>query len=56
VGDLPYTDVRAAQAAGLRAVWLNRAGTGLGANLPEVTSLTEIPGHIAQIERDERTR
>jgi HAD superfamily hydrolase (TIGR01509 family) len=49
VGDLEYTDAKAARAAGLRSVWLNRDGTGMG-DEPEITSLTELPFHLAKIE------
>ncbi|HEV2317741.1 MAG TPA: HAD-IA family hydrolase [Thermoplasmata archaeon] len=43
VGNLPNVDARAARAAGLHAVWLNRGGTGFGEDPPEITSLTELP-------------
>lgn len=49
VGDLPWTDAKAAQAAGLRAVWLNRGGTGFGDDPPEITSLTELPGYLRSL-------
>jgi putative hydrolase of the HAD superfamily len=54
VGDLPFTDARAARAAGLHGLWLNRSGTGFGNELPEVTTLTEVPIYIGQLERGER--
>ena len=38
VGDLPYTDAKAAASAGLRSVWLNRDGDGFGEDPPEITS------------------
>ncbi|HUI38785.1 MAG TPA: HAD-IA family hydrolase [Thermoplasmata archaeon] len=50
VGDLPYTDAKAAAVAGLGAVWLHRDGTGFGDDPPEITSLTELPGWIARLE------
>ncbi|MEQ4302703.1 HAD family hydrolase [Plantactinospora sp. B6F1] len=46
VGDSPSKDVEAAQAAGLRAVWLNRAGLARPAGLrpdAEIRSLAELP-------------
>jgi putative hydrolase of the HAD superfamily len=46
VGNLRNTDALAAIRAGLRAVWLNRAGTGFGEDPPEVTSLSEVPGLV----------
>ena len=50
VGDQPNLDVRAAQRAGLHAVWLHRDGTGFGTEIPEITSLAEVPIRIAEIE------
>ena len=50
VGDLPNTDVRGAERAGLHGLWLHRAGTGYGAEPPEITSLAELPIWIAQFE------
>ncbi|MGI5213022.1 HAD family hydrolase [Plantactinospora sp. CA-290183] len=50
VGDSPEHDVRAAQAAGLRAVWLNRAGLPRPAGLrpdAEIRSLAELPSLLA---------
>ncbi|MFY1689422.1 HAD family hydrolase [Plantactinospora sp. WMMB782] len=46
VGDSPAKDVAAAQAAGLRAVWLNRAGLPRPPNLrpdAEIHSLADLP-------------
>lgn len=43
VGNLAFTDAQAAREAGLGAVWLNRAGTGMSADPPEITSLLELP-------------
>ncbi|MDW5325468.1 HAD family hydrolase [Plantactinospora sp. KLBMP9567] len=46
VGDSPGKDVEAAQVAGLRAVWLNRAGLDRPAGLrpdAEIRSLAELP-------------
>lgn len=43
VGNLAFTDAQAAREAGLRAVWLNRAGTGMGEDPPEISSLLELP-------------
>lgn len=51
VGNLPFTDTRAAREAGLHSVWLNREGTGLGSDPPEITSLLEVPLWVRQIER-----
>jgi HAD superfamily hydrolase (TIGR01509 family) len=50
VGDLAYRDAKAAQAAGLGSVWLNREGTGFGDDPPEITSLTELPFHLRSLE------
>lgn len=46
VGDLERIDAKAAIAAGLVGVWLNRDGWGFGVDPPEITSLTELPGWI----------
>jgi putative hydrolase of the HAD superfamily len=46
VGDDPEEDVRGALAAGLQAVWLNRAGVARPADLPacpEIATLAELP-------------
>ena len=43
VGNLAYTDAEAARQAGLGAVWLNRAGTGMSPSPPEISSLLELP-------------
>jgi HAD superfamily hydrolase (TIGR01549 family) len=50
VGDKPYTDVRAAEKAGLHGLWLHRDGTGYGEDPPEITSLAEVPIWITQFE------
>lgn len=50
VGDKPFTDVRAAERAGLRGLWLHRDGTGYGEDPPEITSLAEVPIWITQFE------
>lgn len=50
VGDLAYLDAKAAALAGFRSVWLNRAGTGLGTDPPEITSLTELPAYLRSID------
>ncbi len=50
VGNLAFTDAIAAKEAGLHSVWLNRAGTGLGHEPPEITSLLEVPLWVHQIE------
>jgi putative hydrolase of the HAD superfamily len=50
VGNLAFTDAQAAAAAGLRSVWLNRAGTGLDDGPPEVTSLLEVPLWVRRLE------
>jgi putative hydrolase of the HAD superfamily len=54
VGNLAFTDARAAEAAGLHSVWLNRAGTGLGDDPPEITSLLEVPLTVRRLEAEER--
>ena len=50
VGNLPATDARAATAAGLHGVWLNREGFGFGDDPPEITSLLEVHVEISQLE------
>jgi putative hydrolase of the HAD superfamily len=50
VGNLEYTDAFAAREAGLHSVWLNRAGTGMGLDPPEITSLLEVPLAVRQLE------
>lgn len=50
VGNLAYTDVKAAQTAGLWGVWLNREGFGFGVDPPEITSLLEVPLCVQRIE------
>jgi putative hydrolase of the HAD superfamily len=50
VGDLAFTDAKAAAAVGLHSVWLNRWGTGFGDDPPEITSLLEVPLWIHQLE------
>jgi putative hydrolase of the HAD superfamily len=50
VGDKPFTDVRAAEKAGLHGLWLHRDGTGYGEDPPEITSLAEVPIWITQFE------
>ncbi len=50
VGDLAYTDARGAALAGYRSVWLHRDGTGFGEDPPEITSLSELPGYLREIE------
>jgi HAD superfamily hydrolase (TIGR01549 family) len=50
VGDLPYTDAKAAASAGLRSVWLNRDGDGFGEDPPEITCLSELPKLISRSE------
>ena len=50
VGDLPETDARGAARAGFRSVWLHREGTGFGDDPPEITSLSELPGYLREIE------
>jgi len=51
VGNLAHTDAKAALAAGLHAVWLNREGFGFGEDPPEITSLLEVPLCVRRIER-----
>ena len=50
VGDLAYTDAKAAAAAGMPSVWLNRDGDGFGEDPPEITSLSELPRLVARFE------
>lgn len=49
VGDLPNTDARGASAAGLHALWLNREGTGLILDPPEITTLLEVPRWVRRL-------
>jgi putative hydrolase of the HAD superfamily len=51
VGNLVHTDARGAAAAGLHSVWLNREGTGLGMDPPEITSLLEVRLVLRALER-----
>jgi putative hydrolase of the HAD superfamily len=51
VGNLAHTDAKAAKAAGLHALWLNREGFGYGEDPPEITSLLEVPLHVRRIEQ-----
>ncbi len=51
IGNLAYTDAQAAREAGLHGVWLNRSGTGMGIDPPEITSLLEVPLCVRRIER-----
>jgi putative hydrolase of the HAD superfamily len=50
VGNLAQTDAKAAQAAGLHGVWLNREGFGYGEDPPEITSLLEVPLMVRRLE------
>jgi putative hydrolase of the HAD superfamily len=57
VGDSLAHDVVAAQAAGLRAVWLNRAGARRPPDAhpdAEIRSLAELPAALAMISRPDR--
>ena len=53
VGNLAQTDAKAAEAAGLHGVWLNREGFGYGEDPPEITSLIEVPLMVRRIETGE---
>jgi putative hydrolase of the HAD superfamily len=50
VGDDLETDWKGAVAAGLHSVWLNRLGTGFGTQAPEITSLSEVPRIVLELE------
>ena len=50
VGNLARTDAKAAEAAGLHGVWLNREGFGYGTDPPEITSLLEVPLFVHRLE------
>jgi len=50
VGNLAHTDAKAAQAAGLTGVWLNREGFGYGDDPPEITTLLEVPTFVRRLE------
>jgi len=50
VGNLAQTDAKAAEAAGLHGVWLNREGFGYGEDPPEITSLLELPLVVRRFE------
>lgn len=51
IGDQPGRDARAASRAGLHGIWLNRRGTGFGDDPPELTSLTELPHYLRELDR-----
>jgi len=53
VGNLARTDAKAAQAAGLHGIWLNREGFGFGEDPPEITSLLEVPLMVRRLENGE---
>jgi len=53
VGNLAYTDAKAASSAGLHGVWLNREGFGYGLDPPEITSLLEVPLIVRRLENGE---
>jgi FMN hydrolase / 5-amino-6-(5-phospho-D-ribitylamino)uracil phosphatase len=59
VGDSAATDVQGAQAAGVFAVWLNRAGTSPRPGGPhpglEVASLSEVAAALQRPETDRPT-
>jgi putative hydrolase of the HAD superfamily len=50
VGNLAHTDAKAADAAGLHGVWLNREGFGYGEDPPEIMSLLELPLVVRRFE------
>ncbi len=50
VGNLAHTDAKAARAAGLHSLWLNREGWGYGEDPPEITTLLEVPLAVRRIE------
>ena len=50
VGNLAQTDAKAAEAAGLHGVWLNREGFGYGEDPPEIISLLEVPLMVRRFE------
>ncbi|HLM70209.1 MAG TPA: HAD family hydrolase [Thermoplasmata archaeon] len=50
VGNLAFTDAKAAGAAGLHGVWLNREGCGYGEDPPEIISLLELPLVVHRLE------
>jgi len=53
VGNLAHTDAKAAEAAGLHGVWLNREGFGYGEDPPEIMSLLEVPLMVRRLENGE---
>ena len=55
VGNLARTDAQAAKAAGLHALWLNRDGTGMGDDPPEITSLLEVPLWVRRLDAEPLT-
>jgi HAD superfamily hydrolase (TIGR01509 family) len=56
VGNLAQTDAKAAEAAGLFGVWLNREGFGYGEDPPEIISLLEVPLMVRRAEAGELAR
>ena len=53
VGNLANTDAKAAAAAGLYGLWLNREGFGYGDDPPEITTLLEVPTVVHRLENGE---
>ena len=52
VGDRLETDAIASRRAGLHAVWIDRTGSGLGAeDVGLISSLVELPGYVERIEK-----
>ncbi len=48
IGDNYVNDVAAARAAGLRGLWLDRSGTGVGGEPPSIRSLAELPAALTR--------
>jgi 2-haloalkanoic acid dehalogenase type II len=51
VGNLAFTDARAATAAGLHALWLNRYGMSVSVDPHEISSLLEVAPWVDRFER-----
>lgn len=48
VGDNYANDVAAARAAGLRGLWLDRSGRGIGGEQPSIRALSELPAALSR--------
>jgi putative hydrolase of the HAD superfamily len=49
IGDRLEVDARAATAAGLRGIWLNRMGDAVPTGVEAVDNLTDLPGLLEEL-------